>query len=1739
MTSEPSDLSFFQEVCEAAGRGDACRVKSLLECTQNIQSSLDDNLLSSTTRAKDLQRLLLSFSSDASTSSSLPTFSLGEMLRALLMVPACYETPWIICCDLVSKFQGKPSNFERSVYLSCIADIQIFLQQAVPSWRDDSEQPEVENNRSLKVGATENLSSLDQRFWIPRLAQLITDPLLCEPRDDDCSDIILANGRRIFCLELVTTIISISRALDSTLYLSVLDTVFHRQIHPKRILSWLTLASEATFDLRENDYKGIRQTLLHLFGKEPIDVPQRDLPSITSVIVALALSSDKNSGDVSGEDILEWQRIILYILGAAASDMATYSAVEDLLVSNLASLPSKAAETWMRALVSIEADGKVPDWLWINMMLILVQSMHQSVSQRLPNIVLNTTIIECHRILLERVFPKCLRKTVVPKSDNESTNNDDMYEVQRVVDGLAYVGGGRFIRRGRTDATQLSKAGMAICQSLFLGRLQPTHSPRHVYAIGRAEWWKHVAESLSTESQGGLRLKSILFAILTLTTVYCEMPEARKSLLQSITRHLTAECGSVDRLSELDFVYCVSLSIIASSVSENEQGISGLDEMKPVCDLFERPLPKAIFFKLCSSLSSLPPARVAMLSASQKYLESTVTFWWAYRDKRVNSESKDKIYCGLFGLCELVKSDDWGDCEIEAWRLLSDVLVLNKPQLPVEARSWLYEQLIDLITNNELSAVTAGHFLRATIVRSFLLFEKKAPKSIYFAPEKAFVAWADHNAPAKTQAYPLEDIVELNRLLVSLLEYSTSKSQSSDRNSSLFTRGCDALIEIVSAHRDNPTGSRRRTMKKFWDDNFSEECNDFELSCCVATRLQSHLLEYVLSLKTESTKAGWITSKNNELQDLNDCISDLLQREAKAVHSVSLEASDDILPLWVGMQPQRDFVSKSRGVKVEQSVLAPINQFLCDLMTDLVIHTSYPVTKVHTQSHEGHRRILFALNRLFESKQSIIGKTHSSKTDGSSVLMDRDTMKKTASKVFLISAEVMKNVTLHGWNPIETEEVVAPIMEFCSSFHHSLQRDEVKGNARKGRPDISCLMTSIWQLYLATADETASVRLISYLEDRCLNDKKNEPLPGQREKHDYSLRSIRTGEDVDIVVRCIRFRILRALHDCSSLALTEHAVLSASASSLDHDVVSDIEGHDSGGRIVSSDVLAGCLRNLTRDLRSGLDGNSGGITAEMYVEYLATVHNCANLISKQAEAPSDRMTLRTFFSACVEASDSIKTILCNFPLQTAAIFKQSFMLSSSILPLICRHIYRERFFMSASSSLPDSDKLQIIYETIVAGAFSDCMQILERWSGLRDPSAAPWADIAGPDHASNGNDAAVEMGNSSRLNDSTSSMAKAGASKGKDVPSIVVVPSEERKILSSGRDIPRSREKLQLPSKDTWSWAFQCLFFTLEEMWDESSQIMDGSHRRNPNRTALGFTHQSIRYYRERQQELSSSIGRVCLLLRSSSAAVKEQKQADKQLSILEVFAMYLPSSLCSTSFCCLLHRISLVLDKAFKLLLSHLDGSTGDTPAGENDLALIESVSCISAWLCSDPCETDFIVGTTTWYSIEKRKDSVKPTKSSGKSMDQGIVERLSKVVTEIDKVDMNLQILKAQLSEISTDSSAMPLVKAIDGLFEGDAEQNFRLLHLATEKVRVVGENAPHHLVDAPLASENGAGKRKLKLDEVVIKAPKQRRKATVRSRNKVVDKWLNLDQGIGGGGEAVGTDAYVDLEDFLVDG
>jgi hypothetical protein len=83
----------------------------------------------------------------------------------------------------------------------------------------------------------------------------------------------------------------------------------------------------------------------------------------------------------------------------------------------------------------------------------------------------------------------------------------------------------------------------------------------------------------------------------------------------------------------------------------------------------------------------------------------------------------------------LVKRDDWGYCEIEAWRLLSGVLVLNTPQLPVEARSWLNGQLKDLITHNELSADGWAFSPSDCSEVLSIIREGSAKKHVFFAGE--------------------------------------------------------------------------------------------------------------------------------------------------------------------------------------------------------------------------------------------------------------------------------------------------------------------------------------------------------------------------------------------------------------------------------------------------------------------------------------------------------------------------------------------------------------------------------------------------------------------------------------------------------------------------------------------------------------------------------------------------------------------------------------------------------------------------------------------------------------------------------------------------------------------------------------------------------------------------------------------------------------------------------------------
>jgi hypothetical protein len=68
----------------------------------------------------------------------------------------------------------------------------------------------------------------------------------------------------------------------------------------------------------------------------------------------------------------------------------------------------------------------------------------------------------------------------------------------------------------------------------------------------------------------------------------------------------------------------------------------------------------------------------------------------------------------LFGLWTLISSCEWGDQEVEAWKIVSDAI---DGQLPTATRAWLFSQLKELVRDRSLFATAAEHVLRACLVR--------------------------------------------------------------------------------------------------------------------------------------------------------------------------------------------------------------------------------------------------------------------------------------------------------------------------------------------------------------------------------------------------------------------------------------------------------------------------------------------------------------------------------------------------------------------------------------------------------------------------------------------------------------------------------------------------------------------------------------------------------------------------------------------------------------------------------------------------------------------------------------------------------------------------------------------------------------------------------------------------------------------------------------------------------------
>ena len=196
-------------------------------------------------------------------------------------------------------------------------------------------------------------------------------------------------------------------------------------------------------------------------------------------------------------------------------------------------------------------------------------------------------------------------------------------------------------------------------------------------------------------------------------------------------------------------------------------------------------------------------------------------------------------------------------------------------------------------------------------------------------------------------------------------------------------------------------------------------------------------------------------------------------------------------------------------------------------------------------------------------------------------------------------------------------------------------------------------------------------------------------------------------------------------------------------------------------------------------------------------------------------------------------------------------------------------------------------------------------------------------------------------------------------------------------------------------------------------------------------------------------------------------------------------------------------------------------------------DLAIVEAFVCLIAWLKVSPTdevasltETDFVSGAKLWCNAKfQMKDNVHS-------------KRLTKVLNRIIDLEGSLLKLYTQLkggAALDNDRSVETLVTS---LLSQDEEANLDLTDAIDDYCKatglVIGSERKAKLVttNSPVKEES---KLKTKNDRIK-KRIRANRKGRQRSRNSVIDEWLDLDRGLLENGA---NDGYEDLEGFILPG
>ena len=1170
-------------VIEAGRQSNAALVATLLGCKRSLPTGLDEPLYPST---KMSDRLLITVTTTVDTDSSSDQYA----WKSLMLIPPSYETPWRAALRIVEDATACSKPWTG------IVEIQNFLQHTISTWWKQQRDMKLPTNQ-IPVGLALNIVP---RQWILDLSDAVLKPLF---KSGTLKQDRSTNRSWLTSLDLIVTIVSLSRELEgdcideskSSIVVTILDKIFGSNIRDDCLLPWITLASDLKTHLRHCDWSHLQIKVKTSLTKVPCNVPHSDLPCLGRSIIMILPTCSKLDASCN-----RWMHLLPKVLLAASKDIPTYSTVETILQSTFSSFATHDLQRWWMSIQLIDCEP----WIAANMQLLFLHASQQSGSQLVSSML--EQALEVNGVEYVDIPSKCWDCLVQLHFHDKQEQVDveqGILKAKELLLDMYYQGEGSFnIPNGMS--TEI------VCKSIFMGRKQLQKRSERLHAVDRSQLWVNAANNvLQRMSRGekGSTKENILMAILVVVTVYCEIPESRSALVRGFVQNIRKGRASL---------YCIVLKMLVQTFRYNAFLFSmSADQFISFADIFSDQLDENVCFELAHALSPLSTTRPLMLSIARKLL-NTPTIWWSTDSSRGTQESYNGIRRALHILCSLM---DFADADsIQAGTLVSNIIVLSKPPLPLFVRSWFFQRLTWHVNERQYSTTTLDRLFRACLMRTLSFFDDREDGFV-FVPSRIFVTWGMDLACSSQQ----ECLPNLLQMILAILEQ-TNRERGDKHFSEMF---CDTFSEILDVSPsllfDSPGGTYSERLYDWDKFKVRDSTSLMTLACLLAVYRSCVCISQGIELLSSR-----VTVVPGESKHVSTWRSEIVNEERAQCRN------SEFFPPWTTTVHEHD----ERRCQVDKEQINFVLQTLCNFFLDFLVSPLWASLAHNTEPHGVANAFSFIVKvkRNFDNSQE---------ESADSIWFDEGNAFQTIPKFMTLVWPLFQDV-IQDEKPIEEAEcILNAILDCCSLL--TLKLDAPKGNV--SHYALLAILNSILNLYIEVGSENNTVKTIAYIEGKCI-------IHGSNRSDNGILCKIRTDDDIDGTIRHVRCSILTVLTRCLKRLLDTDAIK---------------QGNQIG-------ISLSVVRMLCNELSQGLRGRSGGITDRMYGMFLDCIETSSSILSRIQSVHEMPNTAHFVWSDDTNGAMSLLfQALCSFPIRNRSLFKRTMFLVVHTIPALARVFLKE------------------------------------------------------------------------------------------------------------------------------------------------------------------------------------------------------------------------------------------------------------------------------------------------------------------------------------------------------------------------------------------------------------------------------------------------------------------------------